>query len=260
MKMKKVFNQLVVVFFAALSVVSCLPEADYSQTAVVSASFEYVNAPFDTDSLFYKSDRGAGIGWGSLGFMHKVDTTSWTFEGGVLLSCKEGTIYDPADTVAMAKSDSLVYAQDLYRVNSVKDTLSNNSYLVYYQNPDSSKMPEHDVLFLIEENGACQAQYCLVNNTSYVAYKAAKTFAPGDRITLTATGYLKGAKTGEVSMHLADFSAQKDSIVSKWTVFDLTKLGVFDAVDFNVASTKEDVPAYFCMDHFTASVTVGSDL
>ena len=258
--MKKVLNQLLVVFFAALSVVSCLPEADYSQTAVVSASFEYVNAPFDTDSLFYKSDRGAGIGWGSLGFMHKVDTTSWTFEGGVLLSCKEGTIYDPADTVAMAKSDSLVYAQDLYRVNSVKDTLSNNSYLVYYQNPDSSKMPEHDVLFLIEENGACQAQYCLVNNTSYVAYKAAKTFAPGDRITLTATGYLKGAKTGEVSMHLADFSAQKDSIVSKWTVFDLTKLGVFDAVDFNVASTKEDVPAYFCMDHFTASVTVGSDL
>lgn len=260
MKMKKVLNLLLVVFFAALSVVSCLPEADYSQTAVVSASFEYVNAPFDTDSLFYKSDRGAGIGWGSLGFMHKVDTTSWTFEGGVLLSCKEGTIYDPADTVAMAKSDSLVYAQDLYRVNSVKDTLSNNSYLVYYQNPDSSKMPEHDVLFLIEENGACQAQYCLVNNTSYVAYKAAKTFAPGDRITLTATGYLKGAKTGEVSMHLADFSAQKDSIVSKWTVFDLTKLGVFDAVDFNVASTKEDVPAYFCMDHFTASVTVGSDL
>lgn len=258
--MKKVFNQLVVVFFAALFMVSCLPEADYSQTAVVSASFEYVNATFDTDSLFYKSDRGAGIGWGSLGFMHKVDTTSWTFEGGVLLSCKEGTLYDPADTVAMAKSDSLVYAQDLYRVNSVKDTLSNNSYLVYYQNPDSSKMPEHDVLFLIEENSACQAQYCLVNNTSYVAYKAAKTFAPGDRITLTATGYLKGTKTGEVSMHLADFSAQKDSIVSKWTVFDLTKLGVFDAVDFNVASTKEDVPAYFCMDHFTASVTVGSDL
>ena len=260
MKMKKVFNQLVVVLFAALFMVSCLPEADYSQTAVVSASFEYVNAPFDTDSLFYKSNMGAGIGWGSLGFMHKVDTTSWTFEGGVLLSCKEGTLYDPADTVAMAKSDSLVYAQDLYRVNSVKDTLSNNSYLVYYQNPDSSKMPEHDVLFLIEENGLCQAQYCFVNNTSYVAYKAAQIFAPGDRIVLTATGYLDGAKTGEVSMNLADFSAQKDSIVCTWTAFDLTKLGVFDAIDFDVVSTKEEVPAYFCIDHFTASVTVGNDL
>ena len=86
MKMNKVLNQLLVVFFAALSVVSCLPEADYSQTAVVSASFEYVNAPFDTDSLFYKSDRGAGIGWGSLGFMHKVDTTSWLWIGKTLIS------------------------------------------------------------------------------------------------------------------------------------------------------------------------------
>ena len=260
MKMNKVFNQLVVVFFAALSVVSCLPEADYSQTAVVSASFEYTDAPYDLDSLFYKSNMGAGIGWGSIGFMHKVDTTTWTFEGGVLLSQKEGTLYDPADTVALAKSDSLVYAQDLYRVNIAKDTVNANSYLVYYQNPDSSKMPEHDVLFLIEEHGACQAQYCFVNNTSYVAYKVAQTFQPGDRLTLKATGYLKGAKTGEASMLLADFSAQKDSIVNKWTAFDLTKLGVFDAIDFDLSSTKEEVPGYFCMDHFTAQITISNTL
>lgn len=260
MKMKKVLNQLLVVFFAALSVVSCLPEADYSQTAVVAANFEYNDVPFNQDSLFYKSDGGAGIGWGSLGFMHKVDTVDWVFNGGALLSCKKGTLYDSADTLALAKSDSLVFAQDLYRVNSVKDTVNNNSYLVYYINPDSSKMPEHDVLFLIEEHGACQAQQCFVNNTSYVAYKVANTFAPGDRLTLTATGYLKGAKTGEVSMQLADFSAQKDSIVNTWTAFDLTKLGTFDAIDFDVISTREEVPAYFCMDYFTASVTISNTL
>ena len=259
MKMKKVFNQLVVVFFAALSVVSCLSEADYSQTAVVSASFEYVNAPFDTDSLFYKSNMGAGIGWGSLGFMHKVDTTSWTFEGGVLLSCKEGTLYDPADTVAMAKSDSLVYAQDLYRVNSVRDSLLNNKYLVYYGNPDQDMMPEHDVEFLAADFGTCTAYQCFVNNTGYVAYKVAQTFEPGDRLTLKATGYLAGAKTGEASITLADFSAQKDSIVSKWTTFDLSKLGNFDYIDFDVISTKEEVPAYFCLDYFVASVTIGND-
>ncbi|MBR5498952.1 MAG: DUF4465 domain-containing protein [Bacteroidales bacterium] len=258
--MKKVLNHLVVVFFAALSVVSCLPDAGYSQTALVSASFEYNGAPFDSDSLFYKSNQGAGIGWGTLGFMHKVDTLTWTFEGGMLLSCKKGTLYDPADTFALAKSDSLVYAQDLYRVNAVKDTVNNNSYLVYYQNPDSSKMPEHDVLFLIEENSTCQAQMCLVNNTSYVAYKVAQNFEPGDRLTLTATGFLKGSKTGEASINLADFSVQKDSIVSNWTVFDLTKLGVFDAVDFEVTSTKEEVPAYFCMDYFSATVTVSNGI
>ena len=260
MKMKKILNHLVVVFFAALSAVSCLPDGDYSQTAVVVATYEYTEAPFDSDSLFYKSDKGLGIGWGTLGFMHKVDTTSWTFEGGFLLSRQKGTLYDPADTAALSKSDSLARVHDLYRVNAVKDTVNNNSYLVFCQNPDSSKMPERDVLFMIEENAAAQAQMCFVNNTSYVAYKAAQTFVPGDRITLTATGYLKGAKTGEVSMLLADFSAQKDSIVSKWTAFDLTKLGVFDAIDFNVASTREEVPAYFCMDNFAAQVTISNTL
>ena len=258
--MKKALNHLLVVFVAALSVVSCLPEADYSQTAIVSASFEYTDAQYTPDSLFFKANNGAGLGWGSLGFMHKVDTTTWTFEGGVLASKQKGTLYDPADTVALAKSDSLVFAQDRYRVNSVKDTVNTNSYLVYYQNPDSSKMPEHDVLFLIEEHGACQAQYCFVNNTSYVAYKVAQTFQPGDRLTLKATGYLKGAKTGEASMLLADFSAQKDSIVCNWTAFDLTKLGVFDAIDFDLSSTKEEVPGYFCMDHFTAQITISNDL
>ena len=260
MEMKKVLSHLLVVFFAGLSVVSCLPNADFSQTAVVTATFEYSAVDFDADSVFYKTTYGDGIGWGSLGFLHKVDTASWTFNGGVLLSCKKGVRYDSADTVALAKNDSLVFAMDRYRVNSLKDTVINNSYLVYYQNPDASMMPEHDVIFLIQENGTSTAQYCFVNNTSYVAYKVGQTFQPGDRLTLKATGYLKGSKTGEASMMLADFSAQKDSIVSKWTAFDLTKLGVFDAVDFSVSSTREDVPAYFCLDNFAAQVTISNTL
>lgn len=249
-------KNLVVVFFTALFCVSCLQEAEFNQTATVVANFEYGEVDFDADSLFYKTEMGAGIGWGSLAFLHKIDTVNWVFEGGMLLSCQKGVLYDPADTSALSKSDSLVFAQDRYRVNSLKDSLNNNSYLVYYKNPDSAKMPEHDVVFLVESNGVCQAQQCFVNNTGYVAYKIAQTFEPGDRLTLKATGYLKGVKTGDASIDLADFSAQKDSIVSKWTTFDLTKLGSFDAIDFDVMSTKEEVPAFFCMDFFIASVTV----
>lgn len=251
-------KNLLVVFCFVFTVVSCLKETGFSQTALVEANFEYNAVEFDADSLFYKTKFGDGLGWGSLGFMHKVDTLNWTFEGGVLLSRKKGFKYDPADTASLAKSDSLVFAQDRYRVNAVKSKVDENSYLVYYQNPDSSKMPEHDVIFLIQENGTCTARQCFVNNTSYVAYKVAQTFQPGDRLTLRATGYLKGAKTGEASISLADFSAQKDSIVHNWTSFDLSKLGVYDAIDFDLLSTREDTPAYFCMDYFTASVTVGS--
>ena len=258
--MKKVLNHLLVVFFAALSVVSCLPDSEYSQSAVVTADFEYLFVDFDADSLFYKSEKGSGIGWGSLGFMHKVDTVNWVFEGGLLLSRQKGTLYEPTDTLALDKIESEVYAKDRYRVNAAKDAINNNSYLVYYQNPDSSKMPEHDVVFLVQEDGSAQARYCFVNNTGYVAYKVAQTFEPGDRLTLKATGYLNGVKIGDTSMLLADFSAQKDSIVSTWTAFDLSKLGSFDAIDFDVESTKEGVPGYFCMDDFTAYVTISSGL
>ena len=159
---------------------------------------------------------------------------NWKFEGGLLLSCQEGTIYDPADNIALEKSENDVYEHDRYRVNAVKDSLVDNSYLVFYRNPESNKMPEHDVVFLLDENGTCQAQRCYVNNTSYVAYKVAQTFEPGDRLTLNATGYYKGEKTGEASVILADYSAQKDSIVSTWTLFDLTKLRMVDAIDFEV--------------------------
>ena len=37
-------------------------------------------------------------------------------------------------------------------------------------------------------------------------------------------------------------------------------LKVYDAIDFNVESTKGDVPGYFCMDYFSAHVTVSSGI
>ena len=257
MKMKRVLNHLFVVLFAALVSVSCDLDADYSHTAVLSATFEYSAVEFDADSLYYKSDFGAGIGWGTLGFLHNVDTTSWEFHGGAVLSCQQGTRFDSSD---LAQEESLVLAQNRFRVNAAKDTVNTNTYLVYYLNPNEEEMPKNEVVFLVEQNGACVAQQCLVNNTGYVAYKVAQTFQAGDRLTLQATGYLKGAKTGDASMLLADFSTKKDSIVSTWTAFDLSKLGNFDAIDFEVISTNDQIPPYFCMDNFTASVTVSSGI
>ena len=251
-------KKILFAIFAGLTLVSCLPDAEYSQTFPVYASFEYSKVDYDADTLFYKSNFGYGLGWDYIGFLHKVDTVDWSFDGGMLLSAKKGTLYNPADTVAMAKSDSLVFAQDRFRVNSVRDAINNNAYLVYYGNPDSSMMPAHDIEFLADEYGTCQVYQCYVNNTSYVAYKVAQHFETGDRLTLKATGYLRGAKTGEASITLADFSTQKDSIVSTWTQFDISKLGVIDFIDFNVESTKKEVPAYFCMDYFTASITIES--
>lgn len=258
MKMKRVLNYLTVVFFATLLCVSCIPSYEYSHTVTVTANFEYTGLKFDSDSLFFKSDDGCGINWSPFRFNHKVDTVNWVFEGGAILSSKMGHLYNQTVVADLSADEDLMFGQNRYRVNLAKDTTQVNTYLVYYLNPEESQMPKHDVEFMIEENASAVASVCLVNNTTYVAHKIAETYQPGDRLILTASGYLKGVKTGEASIQLADFSAQKDSIVSSWTVFDLSKLGTFDAIDFSMQSTKEEVPSYFCLDYFMSSVTISS--
>ena len=251
------------IFIAFLSLASCLKDGGFSDTRPVYATFEYSGMDytklFGKDSLFFESDGGYGLGWEYLAFLHKVDTSvtdNWVFQGGVMLSYLKGKTFDPADSLSMAQSDSLMSADNRFRANSPADPFFGRTYLVYHQNQDPALMPQHDIEFLASMVGTCQPLVCYVNNTNYVAYKVAQAFEDGDRLTLKATGYLKGAKTGEVSMELADFSAKKDSIVSTWTKFDLSDLASVDFVDFEVLSTKEDVPGDFCLDYFVTSVTI----
>ena len=251
------------IFIAFLSLASCLKDGGFADTRPVYATFEYSGMDytklFGKDSLFFESDGGYGLGWEYLAFLHKVDTSvtdNWVFQGGVMLSYLKGKTFDPADSLSMAQSDSLMSADNRFRANSPADPFFGRTYLVYHQNQDPALMPQHDIEFLASMVGTCQPLVCYVNNTNYVAYKVAQAFEDGDRLTLKAIGYLKGAKTGEVSMELADFSAKKDSIVSTWTKFDLSDLASVDFVDFEVLSTKEDVPGDFCLDYFVTSVTI----
>ena len=243
-----------------LSVVSCLGDGEFTQTYPAEATFEYTDLDyakaFGEDSLYFNDSHGYGFGWNYLTFRHKVDTVAKVFEGGILLSYLKGSQFDPSDSLSMAQTDSAAFANDAFRVNSSLMLYNSMTYAVYHANPDEGMMPEHDVEFMATEIGTCTMGICYVNNTRYTAYKVSQCFEDGDRLTLQATGYLDGARTGETSMSLADFSAQKDSIVSTWTAFDLSKLGQVDRVDFAVLSTKKEVPAYFCMDNFTASITL----
>ena len=257
--MKKIFF----IFIALFSLASCLSESENTRTDPLWATFEYtrVNYPelFGEDSLFFESNMGYGFGWDYMAFLHKVDTSvtdNWVFQGGVMLSYLKGKTFDPADSLSMAQNDSLMFADHRFRANSQALPLLGKTYLVYQQNPDPALMPKHDVEFLAKDFGTCQLTECYVNNTTYMAYRIANTFVDGDKLTLKATGYLDGAKTASAVIDLAEFSAQKDSIVSTWTRFDLGALGNVDYVDFDVISTKEDMPAYFCLDGFIASVTI----
>lgn len=253
--MKKIFLILSLV----VSLGSCIKDGEFTDTRPVYVTFEYaaMDYPkvFGADSLFFESEQGYGVGWQYMAFLHKVDTVNWNFEGGFALSHLKGSSFDPTDSLSLAQSDSLMFARDRFRVNVPTSQMS-GTYAVFYGNPDETKMPAHEMEFLAVKYGTCSPLVCFVNNTKYVAYKIANTFEEGDRLTLKATGYLNGIKTGEESIALAEFTAKKDSIVSTWTKFDLSGLASVDFVDFEVVSTREEVPAYFCMDDFVASVTV----
>lgn len=236
--MKRIF--LFMVLLAGLS--SCFPHSVSTQTYTLVATFEYGATDFGADSLYFDTNYGKGLGWYDLAFVHSLSDDKSSHLGGFMLSKLNHTKEDSSNLT--------------WRVVYGSDYLPNNTYMVHYTNPLSEYMPEHDVEFVNKDYGTCCPTVCFVNNTELVARTVKETFEIGDRLTLKATGYKSGVVTGFSEINLADFSASKDSIVTVWTPFKLEKLGVVDCIDFEVISTKPNIPQYFCMDNMTASISL----
>jgi hypothetical protein len=79
-----------------------------------------------------------------------------------------------------------------------------------------------------------------------------KHFEDGDKLVLTATGWREGGEKTTASIVLA----QKDTVMYNWTKFDLSKLGFVDYIDIEVVSTNPNVPAYCCIDNFSAGINI----
>lgn len=231
-----------------LMVSSCFSDEPTTQRSyTLSATFEYNSSvyeeEFGADSIYFDLKPGLGFQFSDLVFYHDVDTLSGRFNGGFLLSYLD-----------IPKSEVTDGLENTYRVNYMKG-LDRNTFLVFHQNDDSSRMPEHDMEFIWTEYGTCVMAGCFVNNTVEVVDSLKANYEVGDRLVLKATGWLDGKKTGEADILLADFSSQKDSIVTTWTAFDLSKLGSVKYVDFELYSSKEgEIPMYCCIDNLTASV------
>lgn len=240
--MKKIY----ILLLAAFCAVSCFDDGSgMGQKYSLVASFQYSGLKFRTDSTFVNNKDTLGFGFDVLNFYHELDEGLVRTEGGFTLSCAE-----------MPKSGVTAGLMNKYRAMVPKGMEPGNIYTVYYQNPDASRMPEHDIEFSYPEFGTCSPAGCYVTNTVDVVDFVKKNFSVGDRLTLKAVGYANGQKTGETEIMLADFSAQKDSVVTKWTVFELAKLGTVEHVDFELVSSNPNVPAYFCMDNFVTEIVL----
>ena len=238
--------------FAVLSLSSCLdPDSGTRQQYTLLATYQYTGLSFTSDSTFVNAKDTLGFSFDVLGFYHKLDPSLTQLEGGFLLSC--------AEIPQSGNTDGL---KNTYRALTPSGASSGNIYTVYRQNPDQSLMPEYDVRFIPErsdivlKNKLCKISGFYLTNTVEVADYVKANFKTGDKLVLKATGYLNGNKTGEAEIALADFSEQKDSIVSVWTPFELATLGYVDKVDFQITSTDPNAPAYFCMDNMVAEIDI----
>ncbi|MBQ8838280.1 MAG: DUF4465 domain-containing protein [Bacteroidales bacterium] len=245
-------KRFIFIVLVMASLASCLGDdptvqKSYPLCADFELTDEYTHVKFfGSDSLYFDAQNGVGIGYDLLAFLHKLDEGKIRLEGGFLLSSYEY----PEGGLA----DGLV---NTWRTNAEIDKGQDRlSYLVFYDNPDETLMPEHDMHFTAIEYGTCSMVGCYVSNTVEVADSIAANFKLGDRLTLKATGWLNGEKTGEAEIYLADFSAQKDSIVNTWTPFELSKLGMVEYVDFELLSTNADVPGYVCIDYVCANISL----
>lgn len=242
--MKKFLFLLITAALAA----SCFDDGSgMSQSYTVSADFNYAEIAYFPDSTFFNTQTPDGFAYDALNFYHQLSPDKVWFDGGFILSCLQMPL--SGKTEGLNNNSYRCYLQPL-------KTQFPNNYTVFYQNPEPGFMPEHAIKFPFTENGTCTMQGCFVTNTVEVAEYVKKNFEVGDRLSIKATGYLNGSKTGEATINLADFSAQKDSIVSLWTPFELTKLGSVEYVDFEIVSSKPDTPPYFCMDNMVFKVDI----
>lgn len=241
-------KKVILFVFAVVMAVSCSLDGGYQKYQIMT-TFDYermdVNyaQAFGADSVYHDTVNKTGAYWQDLLFHQKISDTG-EFLGGFAMS------YLAASGMGEKRED---YVYNQYKVAG--PALPNNrvnTYAVYCQNADPTKMPANSVSFLPSEFATCVLSHCYVNNSETVYYDAKSNFTNGDKLTLTARGYLGGVMTGEVSMVMA----RPDSVMYNWTKFDLKALGSIDKIDFELSTSTSplSVPMTFCLDELVADV------
>lgn len=255
-----IFGKIIRLFFGvgiACMFTSCLTST-YSESYMLVANFEYGSTlKLRADSTYY-AENGFSIPYNYLAFCHEVDADTKENIGGFRLSALEGLIKPQKEEDSDEETESTESIPVLGLTWRAHSFAGANTYMVYHMSQDR---PSYDIEFLLPTTGTCVLKSCMITNTAEVAEDVTGKFERGDKMVLTAVGYKGGAETGRASFALADYTQNdkigqpKDSIVSRWTLFDLSALGAIDRVKFGIEASK-DVQKYFCLDNMIAEIAI----
>lgn len=240
----------------AFSVMSCLDGGAFSQSYTADVTFEFSQDVYKNsfkDSLYFIPSKdgvaqGEGFTYGNYPLFFAQKQLGGVFQGGFVMSYLKG---EKGGALVKPAADN-----DLYRVHAAGGAAASQTYAVFYDNPVETVMPKSHIEFGYKDVGTCAPVACYVNNTTYVARKISENFKDGDKLVLKAIGIKPDGTQVEKSITLAEYTEAKDSVMYNWTVLDLSTFGDVDCVNFDVTSTNPDVPGYFCLDGYMASITV----
>ena len=231
---------------------SCLDGGSFTTSGNMVAEMEYTgrydyNTLFGADSLYFDSEGAkVGINWENMYFFYHSVSDDGAFQGGFLLSYLD-----------KPKPETSELSNNKYRVNCAVPDNYINTYLVYEQNPDDSKMPANDFNFTMSSFGTCSMVACRVNNTVALAEAAVQQLELGEKVLFRATGYKDGVKTGSSEIVLVEKLSPKDSVMSHWTQFKLDNLKAVDKIDFELVIPEgKDIPATVCVDEIVAQISI----
>lgn len=251
-----------ILFFAAIafSMVSCLDKGSFSQSYTADVTFEFSDLiypkEFGDDSVYVcPNEQDLGFTYMQYPLFFGQKQVGGELKGGFAMSYLKGE--------KDGKLEKEANSNDAFRVHAAAgapggaaSAFGSKTYAVFYDNPSESMMPKYDIEFGYKDNGSCAPLACYVNNTTLVARKVREHFQDGDKLTLKARGIKSDGSVSETSIVLAEYTEAKDSVMYNWTVFDLSKLGTVNFVDFEVESTNPQVPGYFCLDGYLAAISV----
>lgn len=233
----------------ALVAIACSEGGSFSSSVNTYDTFYYSDFLSEyKDSVAFSNYFTGNSGY----YMYNSTYTNNVFQGGIVLSMKVDQNLD-ANNADYSVAGETASQQD-------KD----NIFAVFYQNPDESKMPEHELYLLRPTtNTVVSPTGCFIANTNRVlsAIKygtdEAEGFKEGDYLSAVFTSYdADGKKINSVSTYLARYSGSL-SYITKWEELKLSGLGDFTFVDISLETNRTDLPLnWFCFDSVSTHLEI----
>lgn len=257
MKLSNVICGAAVAFLAA----SCIGGGTFKSQYNEYCSFEFSNVTslYGEDSLYFKTDFPQSANNQSLAFHGKRNGDKiedlYDFRGGFILSLLRDTlVYDGHISENERRST----------YSTVADTTGadNSKGFAIFQYMEGY-MPAQSVSFLLTAYGTCMPKLMSVCNTNYVVNTVlygnsrCRAFEQGDYIKLIVKSYLDGVQSGEtVEVKLVDYAETGLKIIDSWKRVEISKLGDFDYLIFEMESNVPSAPLYCCIDGMLFSVAI----